>query len=217
MLIKGSQRGSGTNLAAHLLKTDDNDHVLVHEVRGFASDNLHDAFKEAEAISLGTKCRQYLFSVSINPPQSENVPLEVFEDTVDRIEKRLGLVGQPRAVVFHEKENRLHAHAVWSRVDAETMTAKHMPFFKNKLFALARDLHLEFGFKKRRQRSDQLHASRMATVQTARRRSTLAEEVHSGMLVEFRWSERLSSQLDRTRLLSREGRPAWPCRRRPYR
>jgi len=147
MLIKGSQRGSGANLAAHLLKTDDNEHVLVHEVRGFASDNLHDAFKEVEAISLGTKCRQYLFSVSINPPQSENVPLEVFEDTIDRIEKRLGLVDQPRAVVFHEKENRLHAHAVWSRVDAETMTAKHMPFFKNKLFALARDLHLEFGFE----------------------------------------------------------------------
>lgn len=147
MLIKGSQRGSGANLATHLLKTDDNEHVLVHEVRGFSSDNLHDAFREAEAISLGTKCRQYLFSVSINPPQSENVPLEVFEDTIDRIEKRLGLVGQPRAVVFHEKENRLHAHAVWSRVDAETMTAKHMPFFKNKLFALARDLHLEFGFK----------------------------------------------------------------------
>ncbi len=147
MLIKGSQRGSGANLAAHLLKTEDNEHVLVHEVRGFASDNLHDAFREAEAVSLGTKCRQYLFSVSINPPQSENVPLEVFEDTVDRIEKRLGLVGQPRAVVFHEKENRLHAHAVWSRVDAESMTAKHLPFFKNKLFALARDLHLELGFE----------------------------------------------------------------------
>ncbi|MEO0384559.1 MAG: relaxase [Pseudomonadota bacterium] len=147
MLIKGSQRGSGANLAAHLLKTDDNEHVLVHEVKGFASDNLHDAFKEAEAISLGTKCRQYLFSVSINPPQPENVPLEVFEDTIDRIEKRLGLVGQPRAVVFHEKENRLHVHAVWSRVDAATMTAKHMPFFKNKLFALARDLHLELGFE----------------------------------------------------------------------
>ncbi|MEM1286488.1 MAG: hypothetical protein AAGH43_13970 [Pseudomonadota bacterium] len=63
------------------------------------------------------------------------------------MEKRPGLVGQPRAVVFHEKENRLHAHAVWSRVDAETMTAKHLPFFKNKLFALARDLHLEFGFE----------------------------------------------------------------------
>ncbi len=146
MIIKGSQRGSGANLAAHLMRLDENEHVRVHEIKGFAADNLHDAFKEAEAISLGTKCQQYLFSVSVNPPQSENVPVEVFEDTFDRIEKQLGLEGQPRAIVFHEKENRLHAHAVWSRIDADTMTARHLPFFKNRLLNLARDLHLEFGW-----------------------------------------------------------------------
>lgn len=146
MIIKGSQRGSGANLAAHLMRIDDNEHVRLHEIKGFAADNLHDAFKEAEAISLGTKCQQYLFSVSVNPPQSESVPVEVFEDTVDRIERQLGLEGQPRAIVFHEKENRLHAHAVWSRIDAETMTARHLPFFKNRLLNLARDLHLEFGW-----------------------------------------------------------------------
>jgi len=146
MIIKGSQRGSGGNLAAHLMRTDDNEHMRVHEIRGFAANNLHDAFKEAEAISLGTKCQQYLFSVSVNPPQGESVPVEMFEDTFDRIEKQLGLEGQPRAIVFHEKENRLHAHAVWSRIDAETMTARHLPFFKNRLFNLARDLHLEFGW-----------------------------------------------------------------------
>lgn len=146
MIIKGSQRGSGANLAGHLMKMDDNEHVRLHEIKGFAADNLHDAFKEAEAVSLGTKCRQYLFSVSVNPPQSENVPVEVFEDTFERIEKQLGLEGQPRAIVFHEKENRLHAHAVWSRIDADTMTARHLPFFKNRLLNLARDLHLEFGW-----------------------------------------------------------------------
>lgn len=145
MIIKGSQRGSGANLAAHLMKMDDNEHVRVHEIRGFASDNLHDAFKEA--VSLGTKCQQYLFSVSVNPPQDKSVSVELFEDTFDRIEKQLGLEDQPRAIVFHEKENRLHAHAVWSRIDAETMTARHLPFFKNRLFELSRDLHLEFGWE----------------------------------------------------------------------
>lgn len=147
MIIKGAQRGSGTNLASHLLKADDNEHVLVHEIRGFASDNLHDAFREAEAISLGTKCEQYLFSVSVSPPPSENVSVEVFKDTFDRIEKQLGLEGQPRAIVFHEKENRLHAHGVWSRIDANTMTAKQLSFFKMKLFELSRDLHLELGYE----------------------------------------------------------------------
>ena len=147
MIIKGSQRGSGVNLAVHLMRIDENEHVRLHEIRGFVADNLHDAFKETEAISLGTKCSQYLFSVSVNPPQSESVPAEVFEDTFDRIEKQLGLEDQPRAIVFHEKESRLHAHAVWSRIDAETMTARHLPFFKNRLLNLARDLHLEFGWE----------------------------------------------------------------------
>lgn len=147
MILKGSQRGSGQNLAAHLLRTDDNEHVLVHELRGFTADDLHGAFKEAEAVSFGTKCRQYLFSLSLNPPEGENVSVAVFEDAIERIEERLGLQGQPRAVVFHEKEGRRHAHCVWSRIDADTMTARHLSFFKQKLMGVSRDLYLEHGWK----------------------------------------------------------------------
>ncbi|MFC3969108.1 hypothetical protein ACFOVS_13380, partial [Rhizobium lemnae] len=65
MILKGSQRGSGQNLAAHLLKMEDNEHVSLHELRGFASQDLHGAFKEIEAVSLGTRCRNYLFSLSL--------------------------------------------------------------------------------------------------------------------------------------------------------
>lgn len=36
-------------------------------------------------------------------------------------------------MVFHEKEGRRHARAVWSRIDAETMTAKQLSFFKGTL------------------------------------------------------------------------------------
>ncbi|WP_416193776.1 relaxase/mobilization nuclease domain-containing protein [Nitrobacter sp. TKz-YC01] len=132
MILKASQRGSGQNLAAHLLRTDDNEHVLVHDLRGFASDDLHGAFKEAEAVSRGTKCRQYLFSLSLNPPEAECVSVGVFEEAIERIEGKLKLEGQPRAIVFHEKEGRRHAHCVWSRIDAETMTARQMSFFKQK-------------------------------------------------------------------------------------
>ncbi|MCQ1835175.1 relaxase/mobilization nuclease domain-containing protein [Neorhizobium galegae] len=147
MILKGSQRGSGQNLAAHLLRTDDNEHMSVHQIRGFASDDLHGAFKEAEAVSRGTKCQQYLFSLSLSPPEDAHVSVEVFEDTVDRIEQRLGLEGQSRAIVFHEKEGRRHAHCVWSRIDADTMTARPLPFFKKKLMAVSRELYLEHGWK----------------------------------------------------------------------
>lgn len=146
MILKGSQRGGGQDLAVHLMRTDENEHVELCELRGFAASDLRGAFKEAEAISRGTKCRQYLFSVSLSPPQGEAVPLSVFQEAIQRIEERVGLEGQPRAIVFHEKEGRRHAHCVWSRIDAETMTARPLPFFKRNLMKVARDLYLENGW-----------------------------------------------------------------------
>lgn len=147
MILVASQRGGGQNLAAHLLRTDENEHVEVHDLTGFSSDDLHEAFKEAEAISRATKCKQYLFSLSLNPPEGVQVSISEFEDTIERIENRLGLQGQPRATVFHEKEARRHCHVVWSRIDGETLTAKQMSFFKMKLQAISRELYLEHDWK----------------------------------------------------------------------
>jgi hypothetical protein len=50
MILKGSQRSGGKQLAYHLLKSE-NEHVNVHEVRGFISDDLKEAFEETYAIS----------------------------------------------------------------------------------------------------------------------------------------------------------------------
>lgn len=146
MIVKASQRSGAKQLGMHLLKTEENEHVEIHEVSGFMSDDLMGAMKEAHALSLGTKCRQYLFSVSLNPPSTESVRPEVLEQACNMIEERLGLTGQPRMIVFHEKEGRRHAHAVCSRIDAETMTAKPLPFFKQKLNSIAKELYLENGW-----------------------------------------------------------------------
>lgn len=147
MILKASQRGGGKQLGLHLLKMEDNEHVEVHEIRGFVSDDIVAALKEAYAVSKGTRCKQFLFSVSLNPPPLERVGVDVFENAIARIEEKNGLKDQPRIVVFHEKEGRRHAHAVWSRIDAETMTAKNLPFFKNKMRDLSRELYLENGWK----------------------------------------------------------------------
>ncbi|MEM8579694.1 MAG: hypothetical protein AAGF50_00665 [Pseudomonadota bacterium] len=122
MILKASERGYAANLATHLMNTQDNEHVELHELRGFVADDLHGAFKEVDAISRGTRCKNFLFSLSLSPPQQESVPAEVFEAAIEQIEQRLGLRGQPRAIVFHKKEGRRHAHAVWSRIDATEMT-----------------------------------------------------------------------------------------------
>ncbi len=66
MILKGSQRSGGNQLGHHLLKTEENEHVEVHEVRGFVSDDLMGAMREAYALAKGTRCTQYLFSVSLN-------------------------------------------------------------------------------------------------------------------------------------------------------
>lgn len=143
MILKASQRGGGKQLGLHLLKTEENEHVEVHEIRGFVSEDIVGALKEAYAVSQGTRCKQFLFSVSLNPPESESVPVETFEDAVERIETKNGLTDQPRVIVFHEKEGRRHAHAVWSRIDTETMTARNLSHFKLKLRNISKELYLE--------------------------------------------------------------------------
>ena len=77
MILKGSQRGGAKQLGLHLLKTEENEHVELHDIRGFMSEDVVGALREAEAVSKGTKCKQFLFSVSLNPPETENVRLSL--------------------------------------------------------------------------------------------------------------------------------------------
>lgn len=147
MILKGSQRSGGLKLAAHLMNACDNDHVEVHELRGFTADDLHGAFQEADAIAKGTKCQQYLFSLSLSPPETEKVSIADFVAAIAQAEDRLGLTGQSRAIVFHEKEGRRHAHVVWSRIDIDQMKAINLPFYKTRLNEVSKDLFLEHGWR----------------------------------------------------------------------
>ncbi len=146
MILKGNQRAGAKQLAIHLLRTDDNDHVEVHDIRGFVAGDLTGALREAYAISRATKCRQFLFSLSLSPPETENVPIAVFEKAIDDIEERLGLTDQPRAIVFHEKQGRRHAHCVWSRIDASGLRAINLPHYKLKLRSVSRQLYIDHGW-----------------------------------------------------------------------
>lgn len=147
MILKGAQRSGAKALAIHLLRTDENDHVEVHSVEGFCTHDLTEALKEIQAIAKGTRCRQPLFSVSLSPPASAAVTIEMFEAAISKIAETTGLRGQPRVVVFHEKDGRRHCHVVFSRIDAETMTAKNLPHFKLKLRQISRSLYFEHGWK----------------------------------------------------------------------
>ena len=142
MILEGNERGYGAELARHLLNPRDNDHVTVHSVDGFMADDLYGAFAEVSAISQATQCQKYLFSLSLNPPEGESVSVEAFEQAITDVEKKLGLVGQPKAVVFHEKNGRRHAHCVWSRINVWEMKAITLSHYKRKLGDVSQELFL---------------------------------------------------------------------------
>lgn len=173
MIFYASQRGRSAELAAHLLNGDQNDHVTVHDIRGFVSNNITEALREAYAMSRGTRCKQFLFSVSLNPPETADVSVEDFEAAIEMIEQRLGLTTMPRIVVFHEKNGRRHCHAVWSRIDTEKLVAVRMAHFKIKLMEVSRLLFLRHGWKmpkgmQKGQRKDPFNLTRQEYRQAVR-------------------------------------------------
>jgi len=148
MILKGSQRANGADLAVHLSNQFDNERVEIAEVYGTVAGDLMGAFAEFEAVAQGTKAEKYLYSLSINPP--DELTREQYFEAIDAIENRLGLTGQPRAVVFHVKADkhgvpREHCHVVWSRIDVENMRAIQLSHDKRKLMDMACELAHQYG------------------------------------------------------------------------
>lgn len=148
MILHGNARGGGRNLALHLMRTDENEHVDVYEVSGFMAEDVLGAFNEVEALAKGTRCEKPLFSLSLSPPKNANVTAKEFEDAISKAEKALGLRGQPRVIVFHEKGDHRdrHCHVVWSRIDGQALRAIPMPFNRLKMRDVSRAIFIEHGW-----------------------------------------------------------------------
>lgn len=154
MIPFGSQRGEGPELATHLHNAQDNEQVEVMQIRGAVARDLHGAIAEWEAQAFAlTRCTKYLYSLSINPDQRQGrLTKEQYFDYIDRAEVRLGLSGQPRALVRHIKKDlngvpREHYHCVWSRIDAERGKARHVAFDHDKLMSVTREFARDHGLK----------------------------------------------------------------------
>ena len=148
MIPKGNQRGGGQQLAAHLQNSFDNDSVEIADLRGAVAPDLAGAFAEWFAESKATKCTKYLYSLSLNPdPAQKQLTREQYMDFIARAEERMGLEGQPRAIVFHVKYGREHCHVVWSRIDTEKMRAVQMPKDHQKLRLIAQEFARDHGIE----------------------------------------------------------------------
>jgi hypothetical protein len=153
MILKGNQRGGGQQLAAHLQNSFDNERVELAELRGSIAQDLAGAFDEWRSDASATKCKKYLYSLSLNPDQAQRrLTREEYLELLDRTERSLKLVGQPRAVVFHEKKDkdgvvREHCHAVWSRIDTEKTKAVQIAHDRLKLRTVAREFARDHGLE----------------------------------------------------------------------
>ncbi len=169
MIAFGSQRGGGADLATHLSNAEDNEYVELADLRGSVAEDLHGAFAEWEAQAHAmTKAEKYLYSLSINPdPAQGRLTPDQYMDYIARAEERLGLAGQPRAVVCHIKQQRdgnlrEHYHVVWSRTDVQDLKAIPIAFDRPKLMMVAREfardhgLSLPDGYQTGRAKADQL-------------------------------------------------------------
>lgn len=145
MVIKGRARGSAGQLAVHLTRVDTNERMEVIAIIGLVAGNLSGALREMEAVASGTKCGRPLYHASINTRADEAMTPEQWQYAVDRLGAGLGLGGQPRVVVLHEKEGRTHLHVVWSRIDAARMAAIHDGHNFRVHEDVARGLEREFG------------------------------------------------------------------------
>jgi hypothetical protein len=151
MILKGNQRGGGSQLAIHLMNSFDNEVVDVADVRGTVAQDLSGAFAEWAAEARATNCEKYIYSLSMSPDQAQGrLTREQYLDLIARTERSLKLVGQPRAVVFHEKRDkdgtlRQHAHVVWSRIDAEKSKAIPIGHDHLKLRTVAKEFARDHG------------------------------------------------------------------------
>lgn len=120
MIIKGGSRAGPRQLARHLQRADTNERVQVVQLDS-PTENLLEAFRDWQLLASGTRGDKGLYHANIDPDARYHMTADQWKRAVDVLEKELGLEGQPRAVVMHEKHGRQHVHVVWQRTDIDTM------------------------------------------------------------------------------------------------
>jgi hypothetical protein len=122
MVIKGKSFSHAIDFARHLMRTDQNDLVEILELDdGLAASSVESALVEFQTIAeTTTNAQKGLYQASINPQEHEQLTREQWTKAIAILEEELGLKGQPRVVVLHEKEGREHVHIVWQRAHLES-------------------------------------------------------------------------------------------------
>ena len=148
MITKGTTHNNGVRLANYMTTGKPGERAELWQLRGFEATNIRDAFRDVQIMAKATKCQQPFLHVQVRNRDGEELSRHQWENAADRIEKMLGLSGQPRAIAFHTFDNgNSHMHVAWSRIQEDTLKAIPVPFFKSRLKKLSRELELEFALE----------------------------------------------------------------------
>ena len=119
MIIKGKSRAGPSQLARHLGRADTNERVEILQLD--SAGTTEQAFRDWQTYTLATNGKLGLYHANIDPDAKYDMTRDQWWRAVEVLEEELGLQGQPRAVVLHEKNGREHIHVVWARTDMGTM------------------------------------------------------------------------------------------------
>ena len=149
MIIKSSQRAGHRQLAAHLIKSRDEDGeaqtVRITDHRHLMSaQSVHAALTDMEMMSWASpRTKKDLYHISMSP--SEELTSEKWRRAWEIYETEFGLENHPFIEVTHDKKGRVHQHRVYERVDTETERSIKLSFTKIRNELVARQLEYEFG------------------------------------------------------------------------
>ena len=149
MIAKGTTHNNGLKLAQYITTGKDGERAELWKLDGFASPDIKQAFRCVHVMAGATKCEQPFFHVQVRNREGEKLTRQQWEVAAHRIMRMNGLTGQPYAIAFHINEitGEEHMHLAVSRIDAETMKAKPLPFFQERLSKISRELEKEFGLE----------------------------------------------------------------------
>lgn len=183
MIAKGTTHDNGVKLANYMTTGKEGERAELWQLCGFAAGNIRDAFRDVQVIAGGTRTKKPFFHVQVRNPDGEELTRAQWERVANRIETKLGLTGQPRAIAFHtyDKSGHEHMHVAWSRIDQDTLKAIPLPFFKLRLKEVCRELEIELGLTRVKNEAERpmTHAPTRAEEEQARRLGVDIREVRN--------------------------------------
>ena len=179
IIIKGGARTDGAQLGRYLLSQGDNTSTTLIDITGMAGRNLANAMAMAQAAAEQTKGQKPFWHAQINPAEGVNLTREQQFMAIEVLERHLGLQGQPRVIVAHEKDGREHIHVAWSRYDSETGKLRRDDFSKRKNVAAAAEIAERLGLEPNRNPFEDRAQERQDLTREECRQQSQARDSHA--------------------------------------